>query len=203
MKNPYRTLEKLYNKSIGLDFRRRNSMKFNELSLDIQSKLIDETLVSDGCGIIVGDLLNDRMNELFSEYFGKDSDLDLFYSLSHLQGDGVCFIGTLSYDELENLPFSAYIKDVENTSIRMWQNSLGNHYSHKNTVEIDIDTPREDYTSDEWNVLEREVRAWFDGVCDQLEKDGYEFLDSLMCEEAVREHLMLNNYFKDGTEILP
>lgn len=59
-------------------------MKFNELSLDIQSKLIDETLVSDGWGIIVGDLLNERMNELFAEYFGKDSDLDLFYSLSHL-----------------------------------------------------------------------------------------------------------------------
>lgn len=178
-------------------------MKFNELSLDIQSKLIDETLVSDGWGIIVGDLLNERMNELFAEYFGKDSDLDLFYSLSHLQWDGVCFIGTLSYGGLENLPFSSYIKDVENTSIRMWQNSLGNHYSHKNTVEIDIAALREDYTPDEWNVLEREVRAWFDGVCEQLEKDGYEFLDGLMCEEAVREHIMLNNYLKDGTEILP
>ena len=146
-------------------------MKFNELSEDTKKKVM---------GNVVDDLDNHMQEEFKKETFGIDG-LRLRYLLEHERGDGVSFVGSINGDNLKKLPFAHLIKDE--ISITFALNYLANYHSHVNTVDVFIDYDEESYTCKEYSQLENAVKSWYRGVCEHMEKSGYDYLEAYEMED--------------------
>lgn len=146
-------------------------MKANELSGDTKKKVT---------GNVVDDLDNYMQEEFKKETFGIDG-LRLRYLLEHERGDGVSFVGSINGDNLKKLPFTHLIKD--DISITFALNYLANYYCHVNTVDVFIDYDEEKYTCKEYSQLENAVKSWYRGVCEHMEKSGYDYLEAYEMED--------------------
>ena len=180
-------------------------MRFNELSEEVKKEVIQNTLASDWFRDNVGEDLDDHMREEFEKETFDIDGLTFRYSLGHNQGDGVSFIGSISGDDLKKLPFTHMIKDIDNISIMFTPNSLANRYSHVNTVDVAIDYDcgfsEEDYTREERRQLENAVKSWYRGVCERLEKSGYDYLNMCETDDYVESWLSYDEFDKDGRMI--
>ena len=180
-------------------------MRFNELSEDVKNEVIQNTLNADWFIENVSEDLDDHMREEFKKETFDIDGLTLRYSLRHNQGDGVSFTGSINGDELKKLPFAYLIKDLDNISIMFTPNSLANHYVHVNTVDVAIDYDcgfsEEDYTREERRSLENAVESWYHGVCERLEKSGYDYLDMCETDDYVESWLSYDEFDEDGRMI--
>jgi hypothetical protein len=135
---------------------------------------------------IVKDVLKDYLAEMLKEY-GIEGDVDnIFFSLSHCQGDGVMFEGTFVHD--------GYTFKVVHSG----------HYHHYNSKTIDIDLDSCDVKK--YGKLEAEKREYdFDelyvAICKKLEKTGYSKFESLTSRERFEDESESNDVFftEDGT----
>lgn len=135
------------------------------------------------------------------------SDLDVNWSLSCCQGDGVAFTGIIYGYENSSLTLLNHIydndipKDVKRVlpHINIAFVKSGSHYFHKNTVSVEIEITGR-YTGNIDRVekiiedIEKDVENWRYDLCDKLEKLGYEEIDYYYSNECIDETINANEY---------
>ena len=171
---------------------------FEELSEDVQERLIEKFRQYDDYSYDLESYMRERIKELTGLSF------DLEYSLCYRQGDGLRFTGQIEWDEIKHLPFAHLVKDTRVTIISI-NPSYCWHTSY--TVDVDIDA-REDwsyqeYTDDEYEELREAVEEWYNGIRDTLEEEGYKYIEELESDEYIRQCLIDNEdlYMADGRRI--
>ncbi len=155
--------------------------KFEELKVDIKEKVINQFRENNDMPFLKESLM-ERLNEILKENnIEVLSGLELYYSLTCSQGDGVCFIGNFEY---KGLYF--YIRHV-------------GRYYHYNSININHELNYEildegKITDEEIDKLVREFRDAYKAICNKLEKVGYENIEWENKEETIRDTIEANEY---------
>lgn len=175
---------------------------FNELSEDVQKKLIEEE---------IGEIINNNFEylhndfEIMMEEDGID-DLKISYSLSYSQGDGVSFEGVIDFTKnnifknvLDNSEYKqAFINMVEEGCVfRLVRKN--HHYSHKYTcdVEDDVSCGNEE-SRNIVNEFDEQLKKAYLKLCDEYEEVGYNCYE-VSEEDAINSILEKDLlYFEDG-----
>ena len=170
-----------------------NVYEFNELSSEVQKKVIDryrDSYVD----------IEDAMNIEFINYVGY-LDLKLSYSLSCCQGDGVSFSGEVTgKEEVNKLANLVYGGKVPRKILRLinWGIIIdvqfvrnNSHYVHKYTVATNVIVDG-DYQNiaEEFEVA---INHWYSNICDALETYGYNTIDFMRSDDYVRECIIAND----------
>lgn len=99
--------------------------------------------------------------------------LDLSYSLSNCQGDGVMFEGLFEWKH--------YVIRIKHRG----------HYYHSKCKEVIIETNRgheaKDYVYDDFEVIYQEI-------CGELEKYGYSIIDEANSDDSIIDNIKCNEY---------
>jgi len=153
--------------------------------------------------------LENRATTLINEHdWIKDidtEDIELSYSLSYSQGDGLSFTGKLIYRHDNGLKMQVVLKRTNS------------HYYHKNTVQAayadvyDWDDELENMGEEEFKDLRREaeqdakhdVKHLHDKIADELEKYGYDIIEYRESEENIKELAEINEwrFTESGQEV--
>jgi hypothetical protein len=197
--------------------------KFEELSPQAQETAVNKWRESMDWGFESEQISEDFKYKL--EELGYPTD-DIGWSLSYSQGDGVAFYGYVDMDIvarrlLEGKDLELYNRLVEENltvSARIYRNSFGHHYSHWNTMEVEMDgdstdtmitylyeSNGEELTREEWDDKERELEAFITHleevisidiktVSRELESLGYKQIEYIESDEAIRETIEANDY---------
>ena len=207
-----------------------NVYKFSELSAEAQGVAIEKYRESIDWSYESEDItsnFNYRLDEL-----GLPTD-DVEWSLNHCQGDGVAFYGFVDMPRVarrllegESLKLYELIKAEDLTiSAKLYRNSFGHHYSHYNTMEIEMiaddnetivtylyESNSEELTTEEWDEKVERIQLLVDELAKliledakntsiQLERAGYEQIDYVNSDEYIKEAIESNDYefTADGT----
>lgn len=142
---------------------------FNE---DNECFFLEEHLIN-----VIKEKLEDQGFEVIGRYKNGQltgyKDLEILYSLSYCQGDGVSFKGTLSRDGV--------LYNVE-------QND--HHYYHEYTIKVYIIDPETDEESDAPDSILDLIRR----ACKETERAGYEEIEYQQSPEYIDEMIMDNEY---------
>lgn len=111
-----------------------------------------------------------------------DDDIEIAYSLSYCQGDGVAIYGMICRTDAPDLSWpesAAYVT--------LTRNSYGNHYSHYNTFSVDVYDEEGEIVGegDGTRILETQLRD----LCRELERAGYKYIEGMTSREAAIEYL--------------
>ena len=111
-----------------------------------------------------------------------DEDIEIAYSLSYCQGDGVAIYGMLRRSDAPDLTWP-----VNADHVTLTRNSWGRHYSHWNSFSVEIyDVDGETVEdSDGTRILETQLRD----LCRELERAGYKYIEGMTIREAALEYL--------------
>jgi hypothetical protein len=176
-----------------------NIYKFSELSEESKQKAIDKWYETEDYPFLTEDL-----TELIiaNENFCFD-DIQLQYSLSCCQGDGLSFSGKLDIEKFLRFHFSKKLKDSQikiMSDLLYFVKSTGNTghycYAHKNQIEYEYN----DYKS--YPHLEKlfeteilpEIQDYYMRICKDAEKEGYVILDYRMNFQEFEDFTDSNNY---------
>jgi hypothetical protein len=166
---------------------------FEELGKEAQDKAIEDarSLLNEW---VPEEYLTDELQcELVSQLGGSASSIELRYSLSYSQGDGVATYGTLKREEAPNLSWPDNVAYVE-----LSRNSWSNHYSHYNTFNVEAFTEDDDRVEGKAvEVLEGQLRD----VCRDLARYGYDLIEKWTSEEAALTYIREtrgDDYLLDG-----
>lgn len=153
---------------------------------------------------MLSEWMKDRLDEV-----GLPAD-DLEWSLSYSQGDGVAFYGLV--EDLDKLVRHLRKRtatrclrytDADDSnymvSVSLSRNSFGWHYSHWNTMSVDVEwsecgtdpTPAQAAAMD---ALYEAVKTFVQDTSRQLERDGYADIEYQSSEEQVIEMIEANEY---------
>jgi hypothetical protein len=139
-------------------------------------------------------LTGECVGEISSKELTKRVGLQIEWSLSNSQGDGVAIYGTLNSDDAPKLEWG------NGTTATLTRNSLSNHYSHAYTMNVAVFRYDEDGYEIDSDCPENEQFAdQIRDICRQLEQIGYDQIKWLTCEETIREYLN-NDYPRRFTE---
>lgn len=176
-----------------------NTYKFEELSKDVQERIIDEYIEIQECNNDLEEYLKDRLKELTGL-----TTFNLSYDLNGSQGDGLCFTGSIEGHEIDSMPYANLVKDAENTIINIFPKS-GWCGSYMVDIDIDADTcyDSQEYYGDEWEKLQTAVEDWYNSIRDKLEDEGYKYIEEMENDERIREILIRREayYTIEGEEI--
>ena len=171
---------------------------FEELGKEAQDKAIEDarSLLNEW---VPEEYLTDELQcELVSQLGGSASSIELRYSLSYSQGDGVATYGTLKREEAPNLSWPDNVAYVE-----LSRNSWSNHYSHYNTFNVEAFTEDDDKVEGEGvSVLEGQLRD----LCRDLARYGYDLIEKWTSEEAALTYIREtrgDDYLLDGQVSYP
>lgn len=111
-----------------------------------------------------------------------DEDIEIAYSLSYCQGDGVALYGMIRRADAPDLTWpesAAYVT--------LTRNSYGHHYSHYNSFSVDVYDEEGQIVadSDGTRILETQLRD----LCRDLERSGYKYIEAMTSREAAIEYL--------------
>lgn len=199
-----------------------NLYKFEELSDKAKQNAIKHYRESMDWQII-SESITEKFTEKLSA-MGYPTD-DLEWSLSYSQGDGVAFYGEVDMDKVINrlehkgydLNYDLYraIKDKGLTiTAKIYRNSFGYHYSHYNTMEVEVDGDSievmveylyGDLDENEYIDKHDEIYNFLlklkgcihndiKDVSKELEKEGYSDIEYYSSDEAIAEILIANEY---------
>lgn len=127
--------------------------------------------------------ITDYLTGKLEEAIGGESELEIMYSLSYSQGDGVALYGRLYAKQCPNLTLPEGTHHIE-----LVKNSWANHYSHYNTFNIeayDVDYEPIDLTG---SVIETQLRD----LCKELERVGYKYIELATNRESAISYLEEN-----------
>jgi hypothetical protein len=127
--------------------------------------------------------------KLEEELGANPAEIDIHFSLSYSQGDGVALYGKLNKSEAPNL---SWIDGVDH--IKLVKNSWAHHYSHYNTFNVEFyDENYEEIIysliGEPAQVLAEQIR----NICGTLENYGYRFIEDNYSEKSAIEYIT-NNY---------
>lgn len=138
---------------------------FDELSDEAKEKAINHYREYDRIEWLSDALDNSLIDSL------KQNDIEgtpeLRYSLSYCQGDGVSFTGKFIWKKL-NIDISV----------------VDNHYTHKNTVSIDIFDDEVNEVSED---VYEEFKQLYSLLCDEIEKYGYSIIEEVQSDEYIKQ----------------
>ena len=191
--------------------------KFNELSKDVQDKVIQRYRNYELDGLLYENL-EDIMKREFNDKV-DNLDFDLSYSLNSCQGDGVSFDGTVKYkDELLTLALLVYNNRVPKNILRLIERDIiysveftrnSHYYVHKYTVTISIIdnyNTNKDYCHISRAIadFEKAINKWYLNICDDLEKFGYITIENMYSDDNITSFIEANEYefFIDGRAFL-
>ena len=169
-----------------------NLYTYNELSKEAKEKALKKH-IEDNDYYFLSDYLNERLHELLEE--NKIQDINdtskpntkptqVLYSLSYCQGDGCCFEG--------NFIWNGYNVSIKHSG----------YYYHSKMVNISMFEIENDCRPEPVNSKdEKEFEELYQSICEQLEKDGYSFIDYENSEESFIEMCDANEYtfLENGT----
>ena len=191
-----------------------NVYEFDDLSKAVQDEVINR--YRDKLADLLDEDLEDIMNRELNRYT-DNLDFELRYSLNCCQGDGVSFDGSVEgKEELLVLASLVYDNKIPNNISRLinWEIIYnvefvrGNsNYVHKYTVTPTI--------SDNYNMgkdychiskamakFEEAINEWYLNICDDLEKFGYDTIESLYSFDNIRCYIDENSleFYEDGDD---
>lgn len=128
----------------------------------------------------ISDYLRGQIEGALGGY--PDDDIEIAYSLSYCQGDGVAIYGMIRRADAPDLTWpesAAYVT--------MTRNSYGHHYSHYNSFSVDVYDEEGEIVddSDGTRILETQLRD----LCRELERAGYKYIEGMTSREAAIEYL--------------
>jgi hypothetical protein len=175
--------------------------KFDELVVDAQQNAIEEYRDKREIDL---DLFNDDAVEQI-EKAGFYGDIELQYSLSYCQGDGLSF-SCNGINESLLLSFFAEIlgEGKEKTAQAIIDNcsfiNKGNNGYHCFASKSDIDYTLESYRNIYENIeivvstVREKIENLYMNLCKDLEKQGYEDIEYQRSEEAIIETILANDW---------
>lgn len=153
---------------------------------------------------------SDLITENFMYYLESRGygDCKLEWSLGYCQGDGVAFYGkvdvstwwkkrgrTLFSKEEKKKLYAEYARDSD-ICIGIKRNSFGNHYSHYNTMYVDVE-----WDSALAQMVETAILDDIRDISKELARMGYKDIEYYTSDECFQETAEANDYefFADGT----
>jgi hypothetical protein len=178
---------------------------FNELSKEAKEYAINNWYEHEDYPFLEDDIL-EGLKQIDKYFF----DVELQYSLSYSQGDGLSFKGTLNLKKFLDEKYSKKLR--KSYQHALWDyiysvNSTGNGgnycYAHKNDIEYTEnynDCKEHKYIDKLWDDVLEEIKEYYIELCDKLEKYGYSILEYRMNNEEFLELCEANeyNFYKDG-----
>lgn len=173
--------------------------EFSELSEASQQKALEQ-IAQGNHELFDSDQLLDTFKETLTEWGFPTETVE--FSLSYSQGDGVAFYGNIALEKylrktkqltkfrerLRRIPF-------DNVEATIGRNSFGHHYSHYNTMQLDLVL----YDATEWQ--ESQAEDWTDIILEdirtvsrQLEKLGYAELEHVASRDYIIEQIEANEW---------
>jgi hypothetical protein len=136
-------------------------------------------------------------------------DCKLEWSLGYCQGDGVAFYGKVDVEDWwrkrgrtlfskeEKRKLLKYYKEDSDLSIAICRNSFGHHYSHYNTMYVEVTWGNKELLE----LLEGAVLEDIKDISKELARQGYKDLEHYYSEESFAETAEANEweFFADGT----
>lgn len=195
-----------------------NIYNFAELSDDAKKKAIGNYRTTYGFSAFE---LEDYMDNEFADRLGTlTNEFGYNYSLSHCQGDGVCFFGEIIGSDLYALAKLVYNGNTPNNIEEAIKNEMidkvsfdkvNTHYCHKYTVEITVHYPLdvdEELSDNDCNAIinfQKAITDWYRDTCDELEHGGYDTIERLQSDDFIATTLSdddVEHYLADGTKVL-
>ena len=156
--------------------------------------------------------------EYFKDYVREDlkedwgvTDLDMYYSLSYSQGDGVCLYGYVSFADIlanENLrnvvcneiDIEAH-KGVLTEVLDGFKLEHSGRYYHADMVDIETcdDPYRDEYTKEIETIVNKlfnNFKGWYHDRCREYEKTGYKIFYEYS-DDDVKDWVEVNDYAFD------
>jgi hypothetical protein len=138
-------------------------------------------------GELVGMLTGEYIGEIGKQELIKRVGLSIGWSLSYSQGDGVAIYGRIYAIDTPLLqwPDNATYADLTNIS---------NHYTHENSFSVELFGENDEgyetqYDEGYTDTFAEQLRD----ICINLKKLGYQELENLTGEQAIIEHLEIND----------
>lgn len=183
--------------------------KFEELSEDVQKKLIEkEQEFNYDAEWICKELTEEFSYRLGKAYYPNDK---IEWRLGYCQGDGVAFYGYIDRDNIRNLIKKVMPKSSPERKkllalskdflynlvdfVEIQRNDWGYHYSHYNTMKLSYDltvTTISETTDKYFSWFDEFIKYLLKDIKDtsrELERFGYEYLEGFQSEEYARECL--------------
>lgn len=180
---------KIYNKKTGkeVDITKASHLRDSEkrivietevyplsmLSKEAQEKAHKEFIKGNDYPFLEDYLLELLNSELKENQITNINDINLYYSLSYCQGDGLMFRGSFSWKD--------YVVTIKHSG----------HYNHSNSktisIEKDYDTPCSDKEYEEFESI-------YQDICKKLEKAGYDYIENEDSFESFRDNCEDNSY---------
>ena len=203
---------------------------FDELDDKVKMKLLDQ------CHAFEQELtLSENLLDMFKyelELLGYPTD-DIEFSLSSCQGDGMAFYGDVDVSDYvgtdKPCPFNwaktfnkILLLKPGGVYIVISRNSFGSHYSHWNTMDVEVRVDgcgllgRGREWSDRDKIIDRkegelceelrkEIKEDIQAISHRLEKRGYEIVEH-RDDDELRESVIMNNphgFLIDGSDAPP
>jgi hypothetical protein len=156
----------------------KNIYQFSELSDEAKQKAIDKWYEFEDYPFLEEELTQ-LVTEKLEEAGVKHNSINLLYSLSYCQGDGLCFTGTIEKDG----------KRLE----------LTHNYRYYFASSVTMS-----FTDDEGEEVDDDetLKAVYFNVCKEVEKIGYDIIEYRMTFEEMDEHCEANLYEFDESGIM-
>lgn len=189
---------------------------FEELSEQAKKKAIEDFRRRGTWEQWDSDDLSEYFKERLMEY-GFYSDVRIEFSLGYCQGDGVAFYGEIDFSiwlknhqdhftkkELKRLEWLNYEFGIGLSTTR---NSYGYHYSHYNTMDINvacdgyIGLRDSDLLDEVLNEVEELLKDEVVELSREFERIGYEEIEYKNSDEYIIESIIVNEYefMEDGS----
>ena len=163
-----------------------------KLRNDAYEYLPSELISQDLNGRLVALLTGDDRGDIDDDYCKELTGINLEWSLSDRQGDGVAIYGKTSKELVPLLNWGSA------DSATLTRNSHGHHYTHQNCFDIELFDTNGDTVADGGELV-KQLR----GICRTLERAGYELITHLTSAEYVVQSMTYNTYERqfndDGT----
>lgn len=158
--------------------------KYNELSDEAKQRVLEDA-AQFNMEVFNTDELTANFAETLKEY-GFPTD-KIEWSLGHCQGDGVAFYGDIDLDTyLTKTKQRSKFRRFINADATIVRNSWGNHYSHWNTMTVELDFEHE--------ALMESLADDVVKVSRELESRGYAEFDRVSSKEYIEEQIEANEY---------
>ncbi len=175
---------------------------FEELSSEAKEKAISVERRLGFDSNFMTDVILESFTEKLDE-IGFPTD-EIFFSLSNCQGDGVAFYGEIDIEKYlkDNIKYKRILELKDEITFNIARNSWSNHYSHYNTMTLEIDyNDIENKTDIELiQELEIQLQEFIKDKSKELEKIGYDIIEDIESDEAIIETIQANEYefYSDG-----
>ena len=159
---------------------------FNELDEEAKEKAIYEMQNRLHEWIGEGEL-TDVITYKLEEEIGDSHELDIQYSLSYCQGDGVALYGRLYREQAPALTWPDRVAYVD-----LVRNQWGYRYSHSNSFNVKASDEHDEPVNLAGTVIEQQLRD----LCKDLERAGYKYMEAYTSRESAISYIA-DNYADD------